>query len=129
MADAKHGVEVSLRIGQRVRHHLHKDKRVTGIVTTLTLDIERGLMANVDLDEPIIIPARFDGDREVHIHRQFAEVTEFAPFDDRDELIAEMLATLRNALAGLEFARGYVENDNLLAEIDAVIAKTTGAAT
>lgn len=40
----------------------------------------------------------------------------------------DMLDMLRKALAGLEFARGYVENDNLLAEIDALIAKATGDA-
>lgn len=128
MADAKHGIAISLHIGQRVRHRDHAGKRVTGVINSLQVESEQGLTASVILDEPIIIPARGEGDREIRINWQTVPVTELAPFDDRDELIAELLATLRNALSGLEFARGYVENDNLLAEIDAVIAKTTGSA-
>lgn len=128
MADPKHGVEVSLHIGQHVRHRDHAGKRVTGRINSLQVESEQGLTASVILDEPIIIPARGEGDREIRINWQTCPVTEFTPFDDRDELIAEMLAALLKARAGLLEARGFIENDELLYEIDIAISKVTGAA-
>jgi len=89
------GVEISLRIGQRVRHRDYLGRRVTGIVNGLHVESEQGLTASVILDEPIIIPARCEGDREVHINWQTCPVTEFSPFDDRDEQIAELLESLK----------------------------------
>lgn len=136
MAEATHtpsvGVEISLRIGQRVRHRDHAGKRVTGIVNSLQVESEQGLTASVILDEPIIIPARGEGDREIRINWQTCPVTEFAPFDDRDELIAEMLTMLNRLIAAggwygsaLEFDHG-VDGEALKAEVDAVIAKVEG---
>lgn len=133
MADAKQtpcaGVEISLRIGQHVRHRDHAGKRVTGIITSLQVESEQGLTASVILDEPIILPARGEGDREIRINWQTASVTEFVPFDDRDELIAEMLAVLRKARVGLEIANERIEFGSLLGDIDSTIAKATGSAT
>lgn len=131
MAETKHspnaGIEISLRIGQHVRHRDHLGKRVTGIVNSLQVEAEQGLTASVVLDEPIIIPARGENDREIRINCQTAPVTEFAPFDERDEQIAELLKALRKAQAGLIEARGFIENDELLYEIDIAIANVAGA--
>lgn len=120
------GVEVSLRIGQRVRHRDHAGRRVTGTVNSLQIESEQGLTASVILDEPIIIPARGEGDREVRINWQTCPVQEFAPFDDRDAQITEMLAALRNARAGLEIANERIEFGALLGELDAIIVKIAG---
>lgn len=132
MADPKHGVEVSLHIGQRVRHRDYAGRRVIGVVNSLQIESERGLTASVILDEPIIIPARGEGDREIRINWQTVPVTELAPFDDRDERIAEMLAVLKRLIAAggwygsaLEFDH-YVDGEALKAEVDAIIAKVEG---
>lgn len=127
-AQAKHtptiGVDISLRIGQRVRHRDYQGRRVTGVVRGLSVDDERALVASVALDEPIVIPACGD-QRELHIHWQTAPVHEFAPFDDRDELLAEMLSALRGALESMETG---VTSLGVIRAARAVIAKATGAA-
>ncbi len=79
----------------------HRDqlgKRVTGVVKILSMDSEAGLRASIILDEPIIIRPRLLGDREVRIDWQTMPVEELAPFDDRDEQIAELLAALQHAV-------------------------------
>lgn len=88
------GVEISLRIGQRVRHSDFDGKRVTGQVQGLSIDSDRTLQVDIVLDAPIVIPARGDGDREISIWHQHVPAHELTPFDDRDELIAEMLDAL-----------------------------------
>ena len=127
------GVEISLRIGQRVRHQDYKGRRVTGIVMGLTVDAERGLMVDCVLDAPIIIPPG-RGYNEIAIHRQHAPAHEFSPFDDRDELIAGLLAALEEARTGLRWYQdrnpGQTDgsDDEAMARIDAAIAKATGSA-
>lgn len=125
---ADHGTEISLRIGQHVRHRDHAGQRVTGHVNSLQIESEKGLTATVLLDAPIIIPACDEGDREIRINWQTVPVTELSPFDDRDELIAMMLATLHKARAGLEIANEGIEYSGLLWDLDVAIAKATGAA-
>jgi hypothetical protein len=114
--------EISLRIGQRVRHQDYQGKRVTGIVRGLTVDHEQGLMVDCALDAPLILPACDYMPEEVRIHRQYAQAHEFTPFDDRDELIAEMLAALQGMVRVAD--RATVEFD----AARAVIAKATGSA-
>lgn len=132
-----HGVEISLRIGQHVRHRDHLGKRVTGIVNSLQVEAEQGLTASVVLDEPIIIPARGENDREIRINWQTAPVTEFAPFDERDEQIAELLAVLVEASDHL--AEMYAKHQTKIGpfasqsqpinvKARATIAKVTGSA-
>ena len=91
------GVEISLRIGQRVRHQDYQGKRVTGVVRGLSIDLENALMVDCVLDAPIVIPPG-DGFSEIQIHRQHAPAHEFAPFDDRDEVIEKLLTTLETLL-------------------------------
>lgn len=92
----KAGAFTDLRIGQHLRHRDYKGERVTGIVRCLSVEADQGLMVEIALDAPIVIPAHGDS-REVRIYRQFAPAHEFQPFDDRDELITE----LRLACEGL----------------------------
>lgn len=87
------GVDLSFRIGQRVRHQDYKGKRVTGVVRGLSIDSEQGLMVSIALDAPIVIETGVS--RPIDIWDQTAPAHEFAPFDDRDELIADMLGVLR----------------------------------
>jgi hypothetical protein len=108
------GIEMSLYIGQRVRHQDYQGKRVTGVVRGLTVDTDRGLMVSCVLDAPIVIPAG-EGYRETCIHHQYAPAHEFAPFDDRDELIAEMLAALEGVVRVAD--RATVEFDAARAAI------------
>lgn len=88
------GVEISLHIGQRVRHRDHRGQRVTGVVNGISVDSDRLLQADLVLDAPIVIPALSPEDREISIWRQHVPAHELAPFDDRDELIADLLAAL-----------------------------------
>lgn len=128
---------VSLHIGQRVRHRDHKGQRVTGVVRSLSVDSDGRLGADVVLDQPLVIPACEDH-REIKIYLQHLPAFELSPFDDRDELVAELVDALRQAEAGLEFAgadqmaaTGSFVPAPLLAlrAVRAVIAKaTTGAA-
>ncbi|WPG35156.1 hypothetical protein [Variovorax sp. EBFNA2] len=117
-----HGIVISLHIGQRVRHRDYKGQRVTGIVHGLSLDSDRVLEADIVLDAPIVVPARNEEDRALSIWRQHVPAHELAPFDDRDELIAEMLAALHGVVRVAD--RATVEFD----AARTVIAKATGSA-
>lgn len=125
---ADHGAEISLRIGQHVRHRDHAGQRVTGHVNSLQIESEKGLTATVLLDAPIIIPACDEGDREIRINWQTVPVTELSPFDERDEQIAELLALLRSTRQQLEVANdglqiGGLLHDILLRDLDSALAK------
>jgi hypothetical protein len=126
------GVEMSFRIGQRVRHRDYKGKRVTGVVTGLMLDSECGLMITAKLDAPIVIPAG-DGYAACDIYTQQASAHEFTPFDDRDELIVTLLAALEDAKTGLQWYRdrnpGQSDgsDDEAMARIEAALAKAAGS--
>lgn len=87
-------VDMSFRIGQRVRHQDYKGQRVTGVVTSLSVDSERGLMVCIALDAPIVIPAGH-GHRAINIYTQHAQAHEFSTFDERDALVAELLSACR----------------------------------
>ena len=119
------GTTFALIIGQRVKHHDYKGRRVTGVVRLLSIDPERGLMVDIALDKPIVIPPLTSDDREIRVHSQYAQAHEFTPFDERDELLAEMLEALRASVAFVEGAPGAVEP---FALIRAVIAKAEGGA-
>ena len=128
MADAHELIaemRVSLAIGQRVRHTDYKRQRVTGVVHGMNIEAERGLMVTVLLDEPIVIPpiAGIEGDRETLIHWQTAQAHEFAPFDERDELIAEMLAELQHVVRWFDQITPVD-----IKRYSALIAKVTGSA-
>lgn len=85
-----------LRVGQRVRHTDYQGKRITGVVHGLSVEHERGLMVDCVLDQPIILPAT-DQFEETKLHRQYAPAHEFAAFDERDELVAELTKELAHA--------------------------------
>lgn len=93
------GLALNLTIGQRVRHHDYKGQRVTGVVRSLGIEDGR-VMADIALDEPIVIPAISELDREIKLYHQHVCAVELAPFDDRDDLITELsralLAMLRH---------------------------------
>lgn len=91
------GVQMCFRIGQRVRHTDYKGQRVTGVVRALSVDGEQGLMVSIALDAPIVIPEGH-GYRAIDIHNQHAPAHEFSPFDERDELVAELLTALQAAV-------------------------------
>ncbi|MGQ3001273.1 MAG: hypothetical protein ACT6UH_00565 [Hydrogenophaga sp.] len=93
----KAGAFTDLRIGQHLRHRDYKGERVTGIVRCLSVESEQGLMVEIALDAPIVIPAHGDF-HETRIYRQFAPAHEFLPFDERDELIAELQSALQGLL-------------------------------
>jgi hypothetical protein len=98
MSEAKHttaSMEISLRIGQHVRHRDYKGKRVTGVVRGLSVDSEDVLHADIALDEPIVIPPLDAEDRELPIYRQHVPAHELAPFDEREELIEELTKALK----------------------------------
>lgn len=119
------GVEISIRIGQRVRHQDYKGQRVTGVVTGLAVE-DRVLMVDIALDTPIVIPASSDY-REINIYRQHVPAHELAPFDEREELIAGMLGLLRR------MEEQYDDNPTVglslfIDDIRAAIAKATGSA-
>jgi hypothetical protein len=82
-----------LYIGLRVRHHDFNGRRVTGVVHGLALDDGR-LMVDCALDAPIVI-AGDEHHGPIHLHRQYAPAHEFSPFDERDELIAELAEALQ----------------------------------
>jgi hypothetical protein len=122
------GAEVSLRIGQRVRHRDYKGQRITGVVRGLSVDGEDVLHADIALDAAIVIPPLGDDDHELRIYRQHVPAHELAPFDEREELVTEMLAALRLAAE----AMGGSTDPTLLGRADkavrAAIAKATGGA-
>lgn len=132
MSDAQNppaaGIALALHIGQRVRHRDYKGTRVTGIVRGLYIDSERGLMVDCALDSPIVIPPG-DGYSEIAIHQQHAPAHEFSPFDEHEELTAELLKTVQ----ALEILFAPCARDSTQADwIDkarAVIAKATGPIT
>lgn len=126
--------ELALRIGQHVRHNDYLGRRITGKVRGLSVDSDRVLQADIVLDAPIVIAAISDGDREIKIWHQHVPAHELTPFDDRDELIAELLASLEEARNGLLWYRdrnpGQSDgsDDEAMARIDASIAKASGSA-
>lgn len=128
------GVELSLRIGQRVRHQDHDGMRVTGRVRGLSVDFERVLQVDIVLDAPIVIPALSADDREISIWHQHVPAHELTPFDDRDELVAELLSALREALDAVKTFHGpdcwdiYEANAPEMKRWRAAIAKATGSA-
>lgn len=121
------GFEMSIRIGQRMRHTDYAGRRVTGVVRGLSVDSDSTLQVHVLLDAPIIIPARDEDDREISIWHQHVPAHELTPFDDRDELIAELLQTLqvtRGNIASLGPAGAIpFECREWLAVVDAALAK------
>ncbi|BEP42239.1 hypothetical protein [Variovorax sp. V15] len=121
------GVEISLRIGQHVRHWDHRGQRVTGVVHGLCLDHDSVLQADIVLDAPIVIPAVNAEDHELRIWRQYSPAHELAPFDDRDELID---AAQRLEQRGF-FAPSTCADDETAADMAlmrAALAKVTGRA-
>jgi len=128
------GVEVSLRIGQRVRHRDYKGQRVTGVVRGLSLDSDGALQADIALDTPIVIPA-FNEFAATNIYRQHVPAHELAAFDDRDELVAELLAlAIRTeawtvAVEKEQIARGErYELSQFVHDLRTAIAKAPGIA-
>jgi hypothetical protein len=120
-------LEITLRIGQRVRHHDFHGKRVTGIVRGLSVDGEDVLHADIALDDAIVIPPINSGDHELRIYRQHVPAHEVCPFDDRDELIGDMLGLLRR------MEEQYDDNPSVglslfIDDIRRAIAKATGSA-
>lgn len=115
------GIELCIRIGQRVRHQDYSGQRVTGMVQGLSIDSERVLQADIVLDAPIIISASGDFP-ETRIHRQYLPAHELAVFDERDELIAEMLVTL------IHCATDEGPEQEWLDRARAVITKVNGGA-
>ena len=95
------GVELSLRIGQRVRHHDYKGQRVTGVVRGISVDREGALQVDLALDAAIVIPA-IGVYQEDRIWNQRIPAHELAAFDDRDELIADLLERAAIALQYLD---------------------------
>lgn len=89
------GIEMSIRIGQRFRHRDHRGQRVTGVVRGLSLDSDDVLRVDLVLDAPIVIQAIGPDDRAVDIWRQCVPAHELTPFDERDELMAELMAALQ----------------------------------
>ncbi len=128
------GVEMSFRIGQRVRHQDYKRQRVTGIVRSLSVDGEQGLMVSIVLDAPIVIPEGH-GIPEIKIWNQHAKAHEFSPFDERDELVEELLAVAQRCERRLTAEKWRTEGPRealdpealLLLDLRATIAKTTGS--
>jgi hypothetical protein len=121
-------LEISLRIGQRVRHHDFHGKRVTGVVRGLSVE-EDVLHADIALDAAIVIPARNADDRELQIWRQHVPAHELAPFDERDELIENLVQSLREALLqwNTQF-EGEQDNDPWCIAARAAVANAAGGA-
>lgn len=125
------GIALSLSIGQRVRHRDFDGKRVTGVIRGLSVDTDRVLMAHFVLDAPIVIPAINEGDREISIWHQHVPAHELAAFDDRDELIAEMLAAMVRAeafIAGFDDDNTQDDVAGMLRALREASAKATGSA-
>lgn len=126
------GLELHLRIGQRVRHRDNEGQCVTGVLRGLSIDGDRGLEAYFVLDAPIVISAS-EHHREIKIWNQLVPAHEVEPFDWRDELIAEMLAALETARTGLlwyqERNPGQRDgsDDEAMSQVDAAIAKAGSA--
>lgn len=91
------GLAIHLCIGQRVRLSDRDGQRRTGSVYGLSTSSEQGLMVDVALDEPIIIPATADY-REVRLYTQHTQAHLVQPFDERDELLAELVDSMQEVL-------------------------------
>lgn len=131
------GVEISLRIGQRVRHRDFHGKRVTGVVRGLSVDNEdNALHADIVLDEAIVIPPINADDRELRIYRQYVPAHELAPFDEREELIAALLGVAQRCEQRLAAEKWRTDGPRealapeavLLLDLRTAIAKARGAA-
>lgn len=125
------GVEISLRIGQHVRHRDYNGTRVTGVVRGLSVDSDRVLHADIVLDAPIVIEARGDDDHEIRIYHQHVPAHELAPFDEREDLIVSLLTAAMQAegfIAGFEDDATQQGVRKLLSDLRAAIAKATGSA-
>lgn len=126
------GLEISLRIGQHVRHRDFHGKRVTGIVRGLSVDSEGVLQVDIAIDAPIIIPKLGPDDHDLPIYRQHVPAHELAPFDEREELIAQLLDAARAAEAVLgrqKWLEGSTDPEAVaLSKLRAAIATTTGGA-
>lgn len=100
------GIEISLRIGQRVRHsHDYKGARVTGTVQNIGIE-EGALKATILLDEPIVIAPSTPGEKAIYLYRQHVLAHELTPFDERDQLLRDLLVELRDAVAIIESCGG-----------------------
>lgn len=123
------GIDLSIHIGQRVRHQDYKGQRVTGVVRGLSVD-DQTLMVDIALDAPIVIEPLRDGDVAINIYRQHVPAHELAAFDDRDELIEQLRAALSTYVAYDEFINGPDgdQSTDRLQVARAAIAKATGAA-
>ena len=121
-------LEISLRIGQRVRHQEDfKGKRVTGVVRGLSVDGNDVLHADIALDNAIVIPPIGESDHELRIYRQHVPAHELAPFDEREELIAGMLQLLQEVQNG-SYDADPIQHNNWLGRVDTAIAKAAGSA-
>ena len=132
------GVSISLQLGQHVRHRDFKGKRVTGVVQSLSIEPERGLMVDIILDEAIVIEV--EGERPINIYRQHVPAHEVQPFDERDELIAELAGLLKDGRDDLAIAASsWNQNDDrqvadfhrkrvlsLLERVDEALTKVKG---
>lgn len=119
-----YGVELSLRIGQRVRHiHDHRGQRVTGRVIGMTLNSDAGLSVDVALDAPIVIPPISPDDRAISLYRQCVPAHELAAFDERDELVEELLSACIDLMQATD---GWQRDGGIFDRARAAIAKATG---
>jgi hypothetical protein len=128
--------EISLRIGQRVRHKDYQGKRVTGIVRGLFIDgDDHTLKAQVALDAPIIIPPGYGFD-QINIWHQHIPAHELSPFDEREELIADLVKVAHRCEQRLAAQKWVTDGPRealapeavLLLDLRAAIANATGSA-
>ncbi len=118
------GIEISLRLGQRVRRDDFKGQRITGVIRGLSIDGDHVLQADIVLDAPIVLPARSAADREISIWNQHIPAHELSPFDERDEFIDEVLVELRHVVRWHDQLQPHD-----IARLKTLIAKATGSAT
>lgn len=127
-------LELSLRIGQRVRHQDYNGKRVTGTVRGLSVDGENALYADIALEEAIVIQPLNEDDHALRIYRQHVPAHELAPFDEREELIAALLDVARRCerrMAGEKWRtdgprESLAPEAILLLDLRAAISKAAG---
>lgn len=129
----KNTFDCPLRVGQRVRHTDHLGQRVTGVIYGLSVCHERGLMVDCRLDAPIVIPSD-EHSPSISIWNQYGQAHEFTAFDERDELVDELVGTLdacRNMLADLAGCPGIdvamqAKLQGRITTVSVAIAKVTG---